>query len=107
MDKLSNWISVIYGILLAIGGTMGYVKSHSTKSFTVGLISGLLIFLAVKLGSTNSRAAYLFTASLSLILATFFVLKFSTTHALFPAGIMGVLSTLAYVTVARGWFISK
>ncbi len=107
MDKVSNVISALYGILLILGGTFAYVKVHSTKSFTVGIISGLLIFLAIKLGSTNARGAYLFNASLSLVLATFFFLKFGNTHAIMPAGLMAILSTLTYVTVARGWFLSK
>lgn len=106
MDKLSNLTSNIYSFLLIIGGVMGFVKAHSKMSLLTGLVSGLAILLATKVGVNNPKAAYLFIASISLVLAMFFSMKFAATHALMPAGLMLILSTLTYVLVARGWIKS-
>ena len=107
MDKLSNLISNVYGLALLVGGIMGFVKAHSKYSLIVGVLSGLLIFLCVKVGSSNFKAGYLFTASISLVLAMFFSLRFASTHAFMPGGLMLILSTITYVTVARGWLKNK
>ena len=38
-----SWIVLIYGILVAIGGIMGYVKASSTASLVAGCVSGLAL----------------------------------------------------------------
>ena len=107
MDKLSNLTSTLYGILLIVGGIMGFVKAHSKWSLITGVISGLMIFLAMKTGSQNPKAGYLFIASISLVLAIFFSMRFAANHALMPGGLMLLLSTITFVCVARGWLKSK
>ena len=106
MDKLSLCVSNIYALLLIVGGGFGYLKAHSKVSFFTGVASGLLVFLACQIGKNNLKAGYLYIASISLVLAEFFCFRFASTHALMPAGLMLILSTLTYVLVARGWLKS-
>ena len=37
------WLVLIYGILVAAGGVMGYAKSQSTPSLIAGGISGIAL----------------------------------------------------------------
>ncbi|MBI1766311.1 MAG: TMEM14 family protein [Acidobacteria bacterium] len=37
------WVVLIYGILVAAGGVMGYAKAGSTASLVAGAVSGLLL----------------------------------------------------------------
>lgn len=107
MNKLSSLSSTIYGILLIIGGIMGFVKAHSKWSLITGLISGALILLATKRGSFNSRMQHFSVALISLLLATFFYFRFNTTHLFMPSGLMLILSALNFVIVGLSWIKSK
>ena len=107
MDKLSKFISFVYGILLMVGGVMGYVKAHSKMSLMAGVASGLLVFLSLTLSSKNLKAAYLFIASISLVLAEFFLMRFTSSFQFMPAGLMLLLSTITYVVVAMDWLRDK
>jgi len=40
---MSGWLVLIYAILVAAGGAMGYVKAGSTASLIAGLIAGLAL----------------------------------------------------------------
>src|SRR5262245_12012507 len=40
---MASWIVFIYGILVAVGGIMGYVKANSMASLIAGCISGLAL----------------------------------------------------------------
>ncbi|HMV51391.1 MAG TPA: TMEM14 family protein, partial [Blastocatellia bacterium] len=37
------WVVLIYGVLVAAGGAMGYFKAGSTASLIAGLGSGVLL----------------------------------------------------------------
>lgn len=99
MNKTSKTVSSIYGILLIIGGIMGFVKAHSKMSLITGLVSGIFIFTACKLGEKKPYEAYLFISAISLALAGFFAGRFSYSHAFMPAGLMLILSVTTLVVV--------
>ena len=103
MDITSKISSIIYAILLIIGGIIGYVKAHSEISLLVGLLSGVSILLACISDSTRTRLAYLFLISMSLLIALSFSLRFAVNQNFMPTGLMLTLSTANYVLVGRGW----
>ena len=104
MDKFSKLVSLIYGIMLILGGVMGFLKAHSKISLITGAISGLVVLLSCKI---KSSSAYLYVSSISLILAGFFSYRFAATHSFMPAGLMLILSTMTFCIVALSWFKSK
>lgn len=106
MDPLSQTISLIYAIILILGGIMGYVKAQSMISLATGLISGVLVFISSKIGKSNPKASYLYISSISLILAGFFSYRYASTHAFMPAGLMLLLSTITFVVVGLNFLKS-
>ena len=40
-----TWLVLIYGILIAVGGVMGYVKAQSMASLIAGGVSGIALDL--------------------------------------------------------------
>ena len=107
MDKLVITTSTIYGILLIIGGIIGFLKAHSKWSLITGVISGLLIFIACKLGSSNPKNGYLYIAAISLSLTALFIIKFAASHVFMPSGLMLILSTLTFVIAAKSYLSYK
>ena len=104
MDKMSNLASNVYGLLLGVGGIMGYVKAHSKWSLITGIMSWIVILVACNVGSKDAKSGYLFIATLCLILSNFFSLRFGETHAFMPAGFMLIASVLTYFVIATSWF---
>lgn len=107
MDKLSYLTSLVYALVVIIGGIIGYLKAQSKMSLLTGIISGICIFLACKVGKNNPKNAYLFICAICFMLASVFIIRFAATHAFMPSGLMLILSTLVFVIVARGFFKLK
>ena len=40
---MAAWVVLVYGILVAAGGVMGYIKASSTASLVSGVIAGLAL----------------------------------------------------------------
>jgi len=45
--KTPAWITFIYGIIILLGGFMGYSQADSTTSLIMGLIFGILRLIAL------------------------------------------------------------
>jgi len=85
----------IYGILLIVGGAMGYVKARSVPSLVAGLICGLIaIFLGYDY--TWHFAPY---AALALSLALILLMggRYLRTHKAMPALLIVVLSVIVAI----------
>ena len=104
MDKFSKLVSLIYGVMLILGGVMGFLKAHSKVSLITGVVSGLIVLLGCKVKSPSS---YLYISAISLVLAGFFSYRFAHSHALMPAGLMLILSTTTFCVVSLSWFKSR
>ncbi len=103
MDKFSKLISLIYGVMLILGGVMGFLKAHSKMSLITGVVSGLIVLLSCKM---NSKSSYLYVSAISLVLAGFFSFRFAHSHLFMPAGLMLILSTTTFCIVGLSWFKS-
>jgi uncharacterized membrane protein (UPF0136 family) len=95
----------IYGILLIIGGAMGYAKAKSVPSLVAGLVCG---FIALLLGYRYTwhfapEAAFL----LALVLIVIMGRRYLNTRKPMPALVIVVLSALVaivqvYVLLTKG-----
>ncbi len=104
MDKFSKLVSLIYGVMLILGGLMGFLKAHSKVSLLTGAVSGLVVLLSCKV---QAKSSYLYVSAISLVLAGFFSYRFAQNHAFMPAGLMLILSTTTFCIVSLSWFKSK
>src|SRR5262245_22734159 len=90
------WLVLIYGILVAVGGVMGYVKANSMASLIAGGISGIaLVGSAVAM----MRGAYTTGWWISLIVALLLLGRFGSAalsggFKLMPGGLVIILSLI-------------
>ena len=78
--RTTGIIIILFGILVGVGGLMGYIKSDSLSSLIMGGGFGVVLVFAgwiIALGKTFGQ--YLALA-LTLTLAVFFGLRFFSSH---------------------------
>src|SRR5215475_2554903 len=89
------WLVLIYGILIAAGGVMGYVKAHSVPSLIAGGISGIAL-----LGAAWAMMKDAYSAGwwISLIVAALLLGRFAIAarsgFKMMPGGMVIILSII-------------
>ncbi|HET8935150.1 MAG TPA: TMEM14 family protein [Polyangiales bacterium] len=90
---------VCYGVLVLVGGTIGYVKAKSRASLIAGVVFASLLGVAAGLLATGSPV---FAAALGLVSALALIARFLPaflrTKKLMPAG--AVVAVGAWVVIA-------
>jgi uncharacterized membrane protein (UPF0136 family) len=94
---------IVYGILLIVGGVIGYTKAHSKPSLLMGSTCGLL---AIVLGIWGQRGhdlpALFLLAGEAIILTAFFYMRYSNSKTFMPAGMMTVVSIISMTMYVAG-----
>lgn len=90
------WLVLIYGILIAVGGVMGYVKAQSMASLIAGGVSGIAV---VGAAVAMMKGAYSAGWWISLIVAALLLARFgkgalSEGFKMMPGGMVIILSII-------------
>ncbi len=95
MIHLPVLLLYVYGVLLILGGAMGYVKARSVPSLVAGVVCGLIIII-VGLNYTSYDAPYV---ALLVALVLIFLLgrRYLRTRKAMPALLIVVLSVIVAV----------
>lgn len=100
---MTGWIVLIYGILVAAGGVIGYARAQSVPSLIAGGVSGLLLIGAAL---TMMRGAYQIGWWMALIIAILLLANFGVRSMsgfkMMPGGLMIILSLIAIVALLIG-----
>ncbi len=93
---MTAWIILLYGVLVAAGGVVGYVKASSRASLIAGGVSGVLLIVS---SVAMMRGAYSLGWWLALIVAVLLLARFAMASLngfkMMPGGLMIVLSVIA------------
>lgn len=89
----------LYGILVVLGGVIGFIFSSSTISLIMGSICGFLVLLSAVAMYKNKKVGLWCALSLLLILDAFFTYKFTSHPQFFPSGLFCLLSILTLVVL--------
>jgi len=95
--KSAGITALLYGVLILVGGIVGYTTTGSMASAIAGSVFGLgLIVSAAALLKSKLVGLYL-ALSLTGVLTIFFSYRFLQTGAWIPGGIMALVSLAALV----------
>jgi uncharacterized membrane protein (UPF0136 family) len=87
----------MYGVLMAVGGVVGYVKVRSKASLLSGVGFGLML-LASGLGVwRGARQSLMAAAVIAALLVAIFAVRLVKTRRFMPAGALAILSVAALV----------
>jgi len=88
----SIYTSIIYAILLAIGGVVGYVTKGSIASIGMGSASAAFVALTAWGMHHGYAIAHSLCMLLALLLVGFFGYRYALTGSFFPGGLMAICS---------------
>ena len=100
--EIAVWYLLIYGIFVAIGGVMGYLKAKSKVSLISGLVSSVVLLAAWYLTKTNLQLGLGMGLAAAVLLCAVFAKRSFETRKFMPAGMMLLLSLGALVTCGLG-----
>jgi uncharacterized membrane protein (UPF0136 family) len=85
----------IYGVLLAVGGLIGYFKAGSRPSLIAGLLSAVAAFGALGLSIGRSQLGPPIGLLLSIVLFVLFGYRYAIkTGKFMPSGLLAVISLI-------------
>jgi uncharacterized membrane protein (UPF0136 family) len=91
----------VYGILVVIGGIIGYIQANSKVSLFSGIISGLLLLIAAYLQLQEQTWGLILAVVVTAVLVVVFALRLAKTRKFMPAGLMTVLGMLALLVMVN------
>jgi uncharacterized membrane protein (UPF0136 family) len=100
--QIATWSILIYGLVVLLGGVMGYLKAKSKASLFSGLGSGTALLVAWIVCRQAAMAGLGLATLIALVLFVVFIFRFLKTRAFMPAGLMMVFSFAATVVFLLG-----
>ena len=89
----------IYGVLVLVGGLMGWVKAKSKPSLVSGLIFGVLLILQGYWIWQGSASGVMQASVTTGLLAVVMGARFIATKKFMPAGLLTLLSLAVLITL--------
>lgn len=100
--QIANWSILIYGVVVLLGGVMGYLKAKSKVSLLAGSGSGIALLAAWFISRQFPLAGLGLATVIGLILCIVFVMRLLRTRSFMPSGMMMVGSLVATVVFLLG-----
>lgn len=86
--------TLLYGLFVLVGGVMGYLKAGSNVSLIAGVSCGLLLLASGGLMYKELLPGWIGAIVVTLALTGFFSYRFFLSYAIWPAGVMAIVSIL-------------
>lgn len=97
--RFNGMITVVYALLVVIGGMIGFIKANSVPSLIMGMIFALGLLLSAVAMAKGIKLGYYFAMTLAAILACFFAYRYAISYHILPGGVMAVLSLAFMMTL--------
>jgi len=97
MNDTAKIYYIVFGVITLVGGIIGFIKAKSPPSLVAGIVCAAGFFVAAYLVHSSLTVSLIIGLLVSITLAGKFVPDFIHKKALFPGGIMALLSVASIV----------
>jgi uncharacterized membrane protein (UPF0136 family) len=98
--KVTATIVCVYGLLIMMGGILGYVKGCSNASLISGGSFGIALLICAFFISKGKIVAQYVALALTFLLDGIFTYRFAKTLHFFPTGFLSLLSLAVLIVIA-------
>jgi uncharacterized membrane protein (UPF0136 family) len=101
MISIAEYTLIVTGVLVAVGGIIGFIKARSMPSLLAGVVSGILLVVCFIVASQHDAKAGLIGGIVLLaILEAVFTMRFAKTKKFMPSGMLiGICVVSQIITV--------
>ena len=103
--NLSEVVVVVYGVIVALGGLVGYLKARSKRSLVIGMLFGWALIGSIFAPSPppgSLPASFWMTLGISAV----FIGRLYSTRRFMPAGLLVLLSAVVVVVLLVDTFLT-
>ncbi|MEA5534986.1 TMEM14 family protein [Crocosphaera sp. XPORK-15E] len=94
--NLTVLAAFLYGIILLVGGIIGYAKAKSKPSLISGVVTGLLLISSAIIQLQKIAWGLTLGQITTILLIVVFVIRLLKTRKFMPAGLMLILSVAIF-----------
>ncbi|MBX9669635.1 MAG: TMEM14 family protein [Candidatus Obscuribacterales bacterium] len=99
LGQIASYVVLVTAILVAAGGTMGFVKANSKASLIAGLASGAALAGCFAFSMADQQNGLIASIVVLLILNGMFAMRLVKTKKFMPNGLMLIISSVAEIVV--------
>lgn len=103
--NLSEVVVVVYAVIVALGGLVGYLKAASMRSLVAGIIFGSALIMSLSFSSPRPGSLP-GSFWMTLLASVAFTGRFYTTRRFMPAGLLVLLSAIVVVFLLVDTFLT-
>ncbi|KAF0250457.1 MAG: hypothetical protein FD167_129 [bacterium] len=97
MKSIATYIVLAYGLLVIIGGVIGFVKAKSNASLIAGVVSGLLVLTSGFIMLSGIALGTYLALATTFILMGVFGVRLAKTKAFMPSGMLFILNDIVFI----------
>lgn len=99
MKSIVTYIVLVYGLLVIVGGVIGFLKAKSSASLIAGVVSGLLVLVAGFIMLSGMALGTYLALATTFILMGVFGARLAKTKAFMPSGMLFILNDLVFIAL--------
>lgn len=92
--KTTGWMTLIYALLIFLGGIFGYVKAGSVASLIMGVGFAAILGISAFIMFNGKKYGWQIAVAATSLLTLFFIYRFAISFKFMPAGLMSVISII-------------
>lgn len=107
MQNVGQTALIVYAVVMAIGGIIGYAKAQSIPSLIAGVGSAIVLAVAFILSKSQPKAGLGLGALVAVGLIFSLWSRYQKSGQFMPAGLLASISVVAAILFALAAFSSK
>ena len=92
--RIAGWTTIIYAVIVFVGGLVGHTLAGSKASLTAGIVFSILLIISGLGLLAHKKFGAILALALTLALDGFFTYRFMLSFSFMPAGMMALLSLI-------------